>query len=856
MSIQKNGVTLDWGGRTLSIETGSFAHQANGSVTVRYGDTVVLVTATMAREPRPGMDFFPLTVDFEERMYAAGKMPGSRFVRRETRPGEDAILNSRLIDRSIRPQFPKGALNDVQVVCTTLSYDGENEVDIPALIGASAALHMSDIPFEGPIAGVKIGMIDGDFVINPTHEQIEEGDMELVISARPEGICMIEAGSKQVPEEQMIEAHELAFRVMKPVFEALNQLREQYGTPKTEMKISKVPDAVISAIESGYGARFKTAITTPMKGERSEALDELKAEAKAALVEQLGDDASYLGAAFEKLAAKYTRASILEDGVRPDGRGIGDLRQLTARTDILPRTHGTGLFSRGETQVLTVATLGSPGDEKVVDGLDEEEKKRYLHHYNFPPYSVGEARPMRGPGRREIGHGALAEKALVPVLPPASEFPYTLRCVSEVLSSNGSTSMASVCGSTLALMDAGVPILAPVAGISIGLIKETDEKYTLLTDIIGLEDFYGDMDFKVAGTDEGITAIQLDTKAKYLPMEMIPQVFEQARDARLKILDVLEEAIAEPREELSKYAPRILTVTIPVDRIGELIGPGGKNIRGIVERTGAKIDIEDDGTVFISSVQAEGGEAAAKIIRDMVREVEVGEEFDGTITRIMNFGAFVEILPGKEGLIRISDLSWEYVNTVEDVVKVGDKVKVKVAEIDDQGRVNLSRKALLAKPEGYQERERAPRGEGGEGRGNREGGRDGGDRPRGPRREGGFGGGRDREGGRGGDRPRRDGGNRDNGPRDGGNREGGFGSGRSEGDAPRAERSEGDSPRRERSEGGEGRGNRENSPREGGGREGGSREGGDRPRGPRRENGEGGTGGPRGGMGGFGGPRR
>ena len=800
MAIQTHGVSLEWGGRTLSIETGLFAPQAGGAVTVQYGDTVVLVTATMAREPRAGQDFFPLTVDYEERMYAAGKMPGSRFVRRETRPGEDAILNSRLIDRSIRPQFPKGALNDVQVVVTTLAYDGENEVDIVGLIGASAALHISEIPFEGPIGGVKIGIIDGDFVINPTHEQVETGQMELVVAARKEGICMIEAGATMVPEEQMIEAHELAFRLIAPILELQEELRQKVGKAKVEMKMSKIPDSVTDAIQEKYGAEFKTALLTPVKGERNENVIALRGQAKIELAEQLGSDVSYLSAAFEKMAEKITRASILEDGIRPDGRKIGDLRELTAKTDLLPRTHGTGLFSRGETQVLTIATLGSPGDEKIIDGLDDEEKRRYLHHYNFPPYSVGEARPMRGPGRREIGHGALAEKALVPVLPAQKDFPYTLRCVSEVLSSNGSTSMASVCGSTLALMDAGVPISAPVAGISIGLIKEEGDAYTLLTDIAGIEDFYGDMDFKVAGTEAGITAIQLDTKAKFLPMAMIPEVFAQARDARLKILDVLKGAIDAPRKELSQYAPRILTVNIPVDRIGEVIGPGGKMIRSIVERTGAKIDIEDDGTVFISSLKAEGGEMAAKIISDMTREIEIGEEYAGTVTRLMNFGAFVEILPGKEGLIRISDLSWEFVPSVEDVLSVGDTVRVVVNEIDDQNRVNLSRKALLPKPEGYQERERAPRGEGGP----REGGGD-----RGPRREGGEGGGEGRgprpEGGGGGNRgPRREGG--------GG---GGFGN---------------RGPRREGGGGNSGGGN--------GGGQGGN------------------AGGPRGGMGGFGGPRQ
>ena len=804
---------------------------------MQYGETVVLVTATMARTPRPGLDFFPLTVDYEERMYAAGKMPGSRFVRRETRPGEDAILNGRVIDRSIRPQFPKGALNDVQIVVTTLAYDGENEVDIVGLIGASAALQISDIPFEGPIAGVKIGMLDGDFVVNPTHAEIEEGDMELVVSARAEGICMIEAGAKQVPEDQMAEAHELALRLIAPVLELQNELQRKVGKPKVEMIISKVPDSVINAIESKYGAEFKAAVGTQVKSERGEALDALKDRVKEELKDELGDEMSYLGAAWEQLSSKYTRAMILEEGKRPDGRGIGDLRELTAKVDILPRTHGTGLFSRGETQVLTIATLGSPGEEKIVEGLDDEEKKRYLHHYNFPPYSVGETRPLRGPGRREIGHGALAEKALVPVLPTQLDFPYTLRCVSEVLSSNGSTSMASVCGSTLALMDAGVPILAPVAGISIGLIKEEGDDYTLLTDIAGIEDFYGDMDFKVAGTRDGITAIQLDTKAKYLPIEMIVPIFTQAHDARMKILDVLDSAISEPREELSQYAPRILTVNIPVDRIGEVIGPGGKMIRSIVERTGAKIDIEDDGTVFISSLKAEGGEMAAKIIRDMTQDVELGEEYTGTVTRLMNFGAFVEILPGKEGLIRISDLAWEYVDSVESVLSVGDEVKVVVNEIDDQGRTNLSRKALLPKPEGYQER--GPREGGGDdnGGGNRGGG------SRGPR----DGGGGNRGGGsrEGGNRPQRS----EGGENRGGNRGGG-----------RPPRSEGGN-RPQRSEGGNGgsraprseSGNGGSRPQRSEGRAEGN--GGSRP--PRSNGGNGGESAPpRGGMGGFGGPRQ
>jgi polyribonucleotide nucleotidyltransferase len=733
MSIQKDVFSIEWGGRTLSIETGSFAAQANGSVTVRYGDTVILATATMS-SPRPGLDFFPLTVDFEERMYAAGKIPGSRFIRRETRPSERAILNGRLIDRSIRPRFPKDALNDVQVVITTLVADGENDVDIPGLIGASAALVLSDIPFSGPIAGAKIGMVDGDFVINPTIEQLENGTMELVVASGKEGILMIESGAQEVPEEEMAQAIEMAFRAVTPVLELQNQLREKLGKEKSEMVISSLPDGLLEEVESQFGEGIQKAVTTPIKGERNLALDALRDEAKSTFADRDDISGGQIGAVIEKLAKKYTRRMILEEGNRPDGRKQNQLRPLHAQVSVLPRTHGTGLFQRGGTQVLTISTLGSPGDVKVSDTLSEgEEVKRYMHHYNFPPYSVGEARPMRGPGRREIGHGALAEKALVPVLPTEKEFPYTLRLVSEVLSSNGSTSMASVCGSTLSLMDAGVPLKAPVAGISIGLVlDDKSDKRVLLTDIIGMEDFYGDMDYKVAGTKEGITAIQLDTKAHHLPVDMTRDVFNAAREARMTILDVIESAISTPREKLSEYAPRILTVNIPVERIGEVIGPGGKMIRSIVERTGAKIDIEDDGTVFITSTSAQGGDAAAKIINDMVRDVEIDEVYTGPVTRILNFGAFVEILPGREGLIRISDIDWNYVPSIEEVLEVGEEVTVKVAEIDDQGRINLSRKALIPKPEGYVERpprEREDRPRGGRPGGDRDRGR-GGDRDR------------------------------------------------------------------------------------------------------------------------------
>lgn len=762
MSIQPESVSLDWGGRTLEIETGLFASLAGGSVTVRYGDTILLVTATMAKQPRPGMDFFPLTVDFEERMYAAGKIPGSRFIRRETRPSENAILNGRLIDRSIRPLFPHGALNDVQVVITTLAVDDENDIDIPGLVGASAALMISDIPFDGPIGGVKIGMVDGDLVVNPTHEQIAEGQLELVVAATANGVLMIESGASQVTEETMTQAIEMAYRVIQPVLELQNQLREKVGKAKKEMVIQALPEGLSEKIDEQFGAQIQEAVGTSMKGERNEALDNLREEAKKAIQEGADENAaaelSAVGTVFEELAQKYTRKMILEQGQRPDGRRADELREIKSKVSILPRVHGTGLFERGETQVLTIATLGSPGDGKIVDSLQEgEEVKRYLHHYNFPPSSVGETRPMRGPGRREIGHGALAEKALLPVLPAENDFPYVLRLVSEVLASNGSTSMAAVCGSTLALMDAGVPISAPVAGISIGLVLDENDadKRILLTDIIGMEDFYGDMDFKVAGTREGITAIQLDTKARFLPIDMMTEVFAQARKARFDILEVIESAIEAPRAELSTFAPRILTVNIPVDRIGEVIGPGGKNVRAIVEKTGAKIDIEDDGTVYISSISGAGADEAAKIIHDMTAEVEIGESYSGPVTRIMTFGAFVEILPGREGLIRISELDWNFVESVEDVLDIGDTVEVKVSEIDDQGRVNLSRKALMPKPEGYVER--APRESSSDrprsgfgGGGNRGGG---GDRNGGERDRGGRGGDRHRGGG-GGDRHR------------------------------------------------------------------------------------------------------
>src|SRR5579884_3059817 len=721
------------GGRVLTIETGKLAGQANGAVTVRYGDTVVLATATATREPRPDVDFFPLTVDYEERLYAAGKIPGG-FFKREGRPTEQAILTCRLTDRPIRPLFPKGFRNDVQVIVAVLSADQENEPDILSIIGASAALTVSDIPFEGPVGAVKVGYINGELVLNPEASRMPESQMELVVAGTRDAIVMVEAGANQVPEDALIRALKFAHEAIQGIVTLQDQMRAEVGKPKFPFTVTELPQEFRDAVARAVGDRLEPVIYQKDKQDREAARKQLIAD----VVAQLGEGTREKDVAqvIEELETKEVRSAILNEGKRPDGRDLTTIRPLSCEVGILPRTHGSGLFTRGQTQVLSIATLGSTADEQIIDGLGIEESKRFMHHYNMPPFSVGEVRRMGSPGRREIGHGALAERALLPVIPSTDEFPYTIRVVSEVVSSNGSTSMGSVCGSTLALMDAGVPIKAPVAGISIGWVHD-DGKNALLTDIQGIEDHHGDMDFKVAGTHEGVTAVQLDLKARGLPSALLPDIFARAREARLFILERMSAAIAEVRPELSQFAPRVLKTSIPVDRIGQLIGPGGKNIRGLQDQYKVKIDVEEDGTVYIAGSDGPAAERALQAVSAMGRDVEVGQTYMGKVVRITNFGAFVEILPGKDGLVRLGELSEERVNRVEDVVSLGDEIMVKVIEIDPQGRVNLSRRAVLAGDD-YTPPERPPRGEGG-------GGRFG---DRGPRRDGGgFRGGRDRDGG-------------------------------------------------------------------------------------------------------------
>lgn len=688
---------MDFGGRTLTIETGRLAKQANGAVLVRYGDTVVLVTATMS-DPRPGMDFFPLLVDYEERMYAIGKIPGG-FMRREGRPTESAILAARMIDRTIRPLFPDGFRNDVQVVATVLSVDKNNPPDMPAMIGASAALHISNIPFDGPIGGVRIGRVAGEFVVNPTLEQDMASDIDLVVGGTADAVMMVEAGANEVPEEDMLEAILYGHNEIKKVTELIERMRAEIGTEKVEVSLYAVDSDVEAWAGEWLPERVAQAVKSPDKKTREDAVAQVKVDMETAFVQKFGEaiaeeKAKDLATFFDHTLKSEVRKAITEDGVRPDGRAADEIRAISCDVGVLPRAHGTGLFQRGQTQVLTVCTLGLKSDEQIIDDLGDEDRKRYLHHYNFPAFSVGETRPMRGPGRREIGHGALAGRALEPVIPSAEEFPYTLRLVSEVLESNGSTSQASVCGSTLALMDAGVPIKRPVAGIAMGLVKHGD-KFSILSDIQGIEDALGDMDFKVAGTAEGITALQMDIKIGGVSQDILRQALDQAKAGRMHILQKMLETIDQPREKMSPHAPRIITLKIPVDKIRDVIGPGGKMIRKIVEQTGVEIDIEDDGSVFIASTDESASAKAIQMIENLTKEVEVGAVYLGKVKRIMNFGAFVEILPGKEGLVHISKLAKERVGKVEDVVNIGDEVMVKVTEIDKLGRINLSRKDAL-----------------------------------------------------------------------------------------------------------------------------------------------------------------
>jgi len=683
-------------GRPLSLEFGKVAGLANGSVLVRYGDTVVVTAATASDKPRDGIDFFPLSIDYEEKMYAVGKIPGG-FTRREGRPSENAILTSRVIDRPMRPLFPKDLRNDVSIVSTVLSVEQDNAPEFCAMIGSSAAVSVSDIPFNGPIAAVYVGLVDGEFVINPTEEQREKSDMNLTVAGSAKKVVMIEAGANEVPEDVMYDAIMFAHEEIKKLVAFIKGIQDEIGKPKFEYEHMVVDETLFADIRAYAEEAVKGAMDTDDKTVRDARLAVVYEDVYNHFDEKYPKEEyqAQIDEAMYKLQKTVVRNWLMYDKKRVDGRGILEIRPLSAEVGLLPRTHGSGLFSRGQTQVLTVATLGSLDDAKIIDGLDNEEYRRYLHHYNFPSYSVGETRPSRGPGRREIGHGALAERALVPVLPSEEEFPYAIRLVSEVLSSNGSTSQGSICGSTLALMDAGVPIKAPVAGISVGLITDPkdDDNFLTMVDIQGVEDFFGDMDFKVAGTKKGITAIQMDLKVDGLTPEIIRTALEQTKNARFYILDeVMLKAIAEPRDEISPYAPKIINMTIPVDKIREVIGSGGKVIQGIQADTDSKISIEEDGTVYIAAVNPECGEAAKKMIEDIIKEPEVGEIYTGTVVSVLDFGAFVNILPGKDGLIHISKLSKHRVEKVTDVVNIGDTVTVEIIEIDEKkGRINLRR---------------------------------------------------------------------------------------------------------------------------------------------------------------------
>ena len=681
-------------GRDLTITIGKVAEQAGGACLVQYGDTVVLATATASKEPREGIDFFPLSVDYEEKLYSVGKIPGG-FIKREGRPSEKAILTSRLIDRPIRPLFPDGFRNDVQVITTVLSVDQDNSPDIVAMIGSSIALSISDIPFNGPTGSVLVGLIDGDFIINPNVEQREKSDMHLVVAGTKDAIMMVEAGANEVTEETMLNGILTAHAEIVNLCAFIEDIAINVGKPKKEFNVL-IPNKEIEENIIEYGKdKLITAINTFEKQERLDNIDKVNREIKEVFLEKYPESENEINVIIENMLRKEVRRLILEEGRRPDNRKVNEIRPITTEVGLLPRTHGSGLFTRGQTQALTIATLGSISDAQVIDGLGVEESKRYMHHYNFPPYSVGEPRPMRGPGRREIGHGALAERALEPVIPSEDDFPYTIRLVSEILSSNGSSSQASVCGSTLALLDAGVPIKSSVAGIAMGLIKEND-KVAILSDIQGMEDHLGDMDFKVAGTREGITAIQMDIKIAGIDKPILKEALERAKLGRFFILDKMAETISVPRKNLSPYAPLIYTIYVNPDKIRDIIGPGGKMINKIIDETGVKIDIVDDsGKVFIAATTPEGGEEAINMINRIVKEVEVGEIYLGKVTRITNFGAFIDVLNGKEGLLHISNIARERINKVEDVLSVGEEVLVKVMEIDNQGRINLNRKVLL-----------------------------------------------------------------------------------------------------------------------------------------------------------------
>ncbi|MDD6919673.1 MAG: polyribonucleotide nucleotidyltransferase [Eubacteriales bacterium] len=685
------------GGKLLELEIGKVCEMTNGQVMVRYADTVVNVTVVASAEPRPDVDFFPLSCNYEEKMYAAGKIPGG-YIKREGRPSEIATLNSRLMDRPLRPLFPKGFYNDVQVVATVMSMDEDAPSEIAAMIGSSVALSISDIPWDGPTGSVLVGMVDGKFIINPSKEEREASDLHLVVAGTKDAIMMVEAGANEVAEDVMLDAIMFAHEEIKSIVAFIEDVTREIGKAKFEVELAKVPENIEKDVREFAESKMREAVKTVEKMERLANMDAVEVLTQEHFEEIYPDEEKAIAKVLYDITKEQVRKLILDDGIRPDNRKYDEIRPIWVDSSILPRTHGSALFKRGQTQALSVATLGMVSEGQRLDDISGNSEKRYMHHYNFPPYSVGEAKPMRSPGRREIGHGALAERAIVPVLPSKEEFPYAIRVVSDILASNGSTSQAAVCGSCLALMDAGVPIKAPVAGIAMGLVERVEEDgsstMAILSDIQGMEDFLGDMDFKVAGTAKGITAIQMDIKVHGLSKKVLEDALEQARKGRLHIMGEMLAEIPEPRAELSPYAPRVVSISVDPDKVRLIIGPGGKMINNIIEKTGAKIDIEDDGTIYISSVGSEGCNEALYEIQQLVREVEVGEVYDGKVVRIMNFGAFIEILPGKEGLLHISKMAKHRVEKVEDEMNIGDVVKVKVSEIDAQDRINLVREGI------------------------------------------------------------------------------------------------------------------------------------------------------------------
>lgn len=739
----------------MSMETGRLAEQASGAVLVRYGDTMVLATVVASEEAREGQDFFPLTIEYEEKMYAAGKIPGG-FIKREGRPSENAILTARLTDRPLRPLFPKGFYNEVLVQVLVLSTDQNNEPETLSIIGSSAALMLSGLPFQGPIGAVKVGYIDGEFVANPSAQDLADSKLELTIAGTEDAVMMVEAGAWELPEDIMLEAVKFGHSELQATIQLQKELLAGFEIKQVEYNPAPVDESFKNEVKEWLGDRLRGAVRNADKTARVEATEALRSETVSHYTEGLeGSDSESrqkdAEKIFDSLMKEEVRTAITNEGIRPDGRAVDEIRPITVDVGILPRTHGSGLFTRGQTQVLSITTLGTSGEEQTIDGIGLEESKRFLHHYNFPPFSTGEVKRLRGPSRRDIGHGALAERSLAPVIPDEKDFPYTIRIVSEVLSSNGSSSMGSVCGSSLSLMDAGVPIKAPVAGVAMGLVTDKDGGWKVLTDIQGIEDALGDMDFKVAGTAEGVTGLQMDIKTKGITFEIMGKAFEQARNGRLFILDKMSAAITEARPDLSPFAPRIVRIQINPEKIGALIGPGGKTIRSIVEETGAKIDVEDDGSVFVASVDGESAKNAIRRIEALTKDAEIGSIYLGKVVRIMPYGAFIEIMPGKDGLVHISELADYHVQNVEDVVNLGDEINVMVTDVDKQGKISLSRRAILTgqMPAPKSEGDRGPRGGGDRDRGPRGGSGDRG--PRGGGDRGGNGGGR---GGNGGGRDR------------------------------------------------------------------------------------------------------